>query len=112
MSQVSVTINGRSYDLTCDDGEEDHLRQLAAYVDGRVTELVTTTGQIGDLRLLVLASLMVADELGDANGAVSESEAMRKAAADRYHLAEATLAAALDDLSQRLEHIAARLEGT
>jgi len=29
MAQVNVTISGRTYRMACDDGEEDHLAQLA-----------------------------------------------------------------------------------
>ena len=54
MAQVDVTINDRSYKIACDDGQEEHLTQLAAYVDGRVQELVSSVGQVGDARLLVL----------------------------------------------------------
>ena len=66
MSQIDVTVNGRSYSIACDDGQEDHLRDLAAYVDKRVQELVATLGQVGDLKLLVMASLLIADELSEA----------------------------------------------
>jgi len=65
MSQVTVTINGRKYDISCDNGEEAHLTQLAEYVDRRVGELVTKVGQVGDARLLVMTSLLCADELSE-----------------------------------------------
>ena len=63
MAQVDVAINGRSYQIACDDGQEAHLSQLGQYVDKRVRELVSAVGQIGDSRLLVMASLLIADEL-------------------------------------------------
>ena len=65
MSQVTVTINGRKYDISCDNGEEAHLTQLAEYVDRRVDELVAKVGQVGDARLLVMTSLLCADELSE-----------------------------------------------
>ena len=65
MSQVSITINKRTYTVACDDGQEGHLHSLAANVDGRIAELVAGMGQIGDQRLLVMASLLLADELED-----------------------------------------------
>ena len=52
MAQVSVTINGRGYDISCDDGQETHLFHLAEEVDRRVASLVASVGQIGDARLL------------------------------------------------------------
>ena len=65
MAQVTVTINGRKYDISCDNGEEAHLTQLAEYVDRRVHELVAKVGQVGDARLLVMTSLLCADELSE-----------------------------------------------
>ncbi len=78
MPEVEVVINGRNYQIACDDGQETHLAQLGEYVDRRVKELVTAVGQVGDSRLLVMASLMIADELAetfdDLKKATSESE--------------------------------------
>ncbi|CAN0440669.1 unnamed protein product [Discosporangium mesarthrocarpum] len=65
MPQVDVAINGRSYQIACDDGEEAHLAQLGEYVDRRVQELVSAVGQVGDSRLLVMVSLLIADELAE-----------------------------------------------
>ena len=57
MSQVDVKINGKSYNVSCDDGQEDHLLELAGYVDQRVQELIKSVGQVGDARILVMACL-------------------------------------------------------
>ena len=65
MAQVEVNINGRSYQIVCDDGQEEHLVQLGKYIDQRVRELVAAVGQVGDSRLLVMVSLLIADELAD-----------------------------------------------
>src|SRR5215472_756538 len=54
MSQVAVTVNGRPYKITCDDGQEPRIRRLAQYVDGRVGEFVKGIGQVGEARLLLL----------------------------------------------------------
>ncbi|WP_422004159.1 cell division protein ZapA [Pyruvatibacter mobilis] len=55
MPQVTVKINGRSYTLACDDGEEEHLEGLAAYLDKHVTTLAQGVGQVGDQRLMLMA---------------------------------------------------------
>ena len=65
MAEVEVTINGRKYQIACDDGQEAHLLQLGEYIERRVQELVATVGQVGDSRLLVMTSLLVADELAE-----------------------------------------------
>lgn len=71
MAQVSVVINGKSYRIACDDGEEPHLLTLAELVDKRVTQLVSSIGQIDHTRLLVMASLVIADELGDTKSEIA-----------------------------------------
>src|SRR5258708_23589910 len=65
MGQVSVTINGRQYRMACDDGQEDHLTRLAEDLDQRIEQLRTDFGEIGDMRLTVMAALIVADELSE-----------------------------------------------
>jgi cell division protein ZapA len=70
MGQVSVPVNGRSYALSCDDGQETRIRRLAQYVDAKVAEFVGNMGQVGEARLLLLAALVIADELSDASDAL------------------------------------------
>jgi len=107
MGQVNVTINGRAYQVACDDGQEQHLTALAAYVDRRVGELTAAMGQIGDARLLVMASLLIADELADAQAAGAPGNAQPEAFADS---GETVLANGIEALARRIEDIAARLE--
>ena len=75
MAHVAVRINGRAYQVACEDGQEEHLEKLAAYIDQRVGELVREVGQVGDARLLVMASLIIADELADAYDELEELRA-------------------------------------
>lgn len=65
MGQVQATINGRSYRLNCADGQEQRLSELAAFVGEKVEKLAKEFGQVGDIRLLLMAALMTADELFD-----------------------------------------------
>lgn len=102
MATVEVTINGRSYPIACEDGQEDHLRQLAGYVDKRVQELVTALGQVGDLRLLVMASLLIADELSEAFAAIEQHAT--EATTD-----ESAVAESIENIVERIESIAAKL---
>jgi cell division protein ZapA len=69
MGQVSVTLNGRTYSLRCADGEESRLLQLAAFVTRRADALVDEFGMAGDDRVLLLAAIMIADELMQAKPA-------------------------------------------
>lgn len=109
MGQVNVEINGRKYQIACDDGQEAHLARLGSYIDNRVDELIAAVGQIGDARLLVMVSLLVADELSDA---YSELEVARSAddGANALLNAEEKLSGDLEGLSARIESIAETLE--
>lgn len=109
MAEVDVVINGRSYLMGCDDGQEEHLRQLAGYVGQRVDELAATVGQVGDARLLLMASLLIADELSDLR---EEMEALRGDAERHVAEAEAELAERLEHLAQRLESVAAAVQAS
>ena len=107
MTQVNIHINGRNYEIVCDDGEEDRVQDLGRYVAEKFAELVARMGQVGDTRLLVMTALLLADELSDShaslegNGAGSDS----RAAADQTAAAEG-----ISILAKRVEDIAAGLE--
>lgn len=119
MAQVTVKINGRAYTLACDDGEEEHLKGLAAYMDKHVTSLAQSVGQVGDQRLMLMAGLLVADELSEALGEVKalkdEVDALkndRAGAASKSQEAENSVAEVLEAAARRLEDIAGRLEAS
>jgi cell division protein ZapA len=106
MPEISLNINERNYQVTCDDGQEEHLRRLAGHLNERIQGLVGVVGQVGEGRLLVMASLMVADELFEA---YKENHALK--AANGGAAQEGAAAAALEACAQRIETIAARLGG-
>ena len=101
MAQVEVTVNGRNYGIACDDGQEDHLIELAEFVERKVSELVSAIGQVGDARLLVMASLLIADELSETFAALKDGQG---AANVEAHETEQT-----NRLAERIERIAASL---
>ena len=106
MAQVDVSINNHNYRILCDDGQEEHLKELADLVDQRLVQLVNTVGQIGESRLLVMTCLVVADELMEAYAALQEKAG---AVGENGTVADAALATATEALAQRIESIAARL---
>ena len=63
MGQVTVVLNGRTYRLECGEGEESHLIALAEYLGTHVEDMKRKFGQVGDDRLILMASLLVTDEL-------------------------------------------------
>jgi cell division protein ZapA len=119
MAQVSVTINGRQFRMTCEDGQEEHLEKLARELDARIGGLRAKFGEIGDTRLTVMAAITVADELGEAGTRVKRLEEelaalqdARLAASDRNKAAQASVAAALSAAAERIEGITKKLNQT
>ena len=116
MGQVNVTINGRQYRMACDDGQEDHLTRLAEDLDQRIEQLRTDFGEIGDMRLTVMAALIVADELSEqgqrARRIEDEVTALQDArllAVDEAKANEAAMAAAFNSAADRIAKLAMRL---
>ncbi|MGE0735914.1 MAG: cell division protein ZapA [Alphaproteobacteria bacterium] len=104
MAEVVVSVNKRNYSVACDDGQEPHLRKLAAALDKRVEQLAEQMGQIGDQRLLLMAGLLLADELYEL-----ESQ-LHRATAALEHDAAGREAAGITALAERVEALAARVE--
>ena len=115
MAQITLKINDRSHEMTCDDGQEEHLRKLAAHVDERMQELASSVGQVGEARLLIMASLLITDELYDAYhqihmlDAQGEGDGAGANGAAENGALESEVAAALESSAERIEAMAARL---
>lgn len=65
MAQVTLKVNGYYYTVGCEDGQEEHLRAMAAEVERRIERIRTMGGRGDEARLLLLAALLMADELHD-----------------------------------------------
>ena len=85
MGQVSLTLNGRTYRVGCEDGEEKRLGALGAHVREKLETVVRDFGQVGEARLLMMTALLIADELYETraerdSAAGSASSAVREIA--------------------------------
>ena len=112
MAKVSLRINGKQYALGCDDGEEERLTLLGNMLDTRVSQLADQFGQIGDLRLMVMAGITMLDEMEDLKIShdASVSEETRKM--ERDSLATLELAQASEQIAvKELDSVTAALEG-
>jgi cell division protein ZapA len=110
MGQVSVVLNGRTYRLECGEGEESHLITLTAYLSTHVEDMKRKFGQVGDDRLILMASLLVADELWELK---REMEALKSSLAEARRdrsAADESAKSVKDDLAERIGDVADRLE--
>lgn len=114
MTEVNLNINGRSYGIACDPGQEQRVLELASHIDDRVRQLAKAGAAQNDAHLLVLASLVLADELNEAkNRQATHAAAVSKKGATATGLSkeeELTLTKVLDHLTGRIEALAAQLE--
>lgn len=103
MSQVTLQIGGRPYTVSCADGEEAHVRHLAAIIDGK---LIAMGGSLapGDAKNLLFAALILADEVEEARR--SSSSPQPAVASEAGEIMIRTL----DELADRLESVASLLE--
>ena len=104
MAQVDVSVNGQSYRIACEDGQEDRLVDLAAMVDEKVSDLVNQIGQVGSNRLLVMAALIIADELVDLKNEVGSLQEQK----DNTNQQDTVLA--LQEITKRIENIADKVD--
>ncbi|MDQ0558766.1 cell division protein ZapA [Rhizobium mesoamericanum] len=118
MAQVTVTIDGKAYRMACEEGQEGHLTDLATRFDNYVGHLKGQFGEIGDLRITVMAGIMVMDEISELTrrvaGLESELETLRNTS-DTVLAANArteeSLSAALGEVTSRIRGITDKLNG-
>ncbi len=116
MAHVSVIIDGKTYRMACDDGQEDHLQALAEKMDAAVQQLREGFGDVGDQRLAIMAGIMMADELAESEKQkrilLAELETVKESRQnliDRYQSAEETLARALLEVSEKVDDLTQKL---
>jgi len=108
MPEVSVQIANRTYELACGEGEEERVQELAAYVDEKVVELRRQLPGTPEVKLLVFAALILADESREARGIAKAAENARASATDSAE----TLATALEDLiTSRVDKMSKKVSG-
>lgn len=115
MTALRLLIGGREYDLACDDGQEAHLKNLARMLDQRLRTLSEALGKPSESQLMILAALMLADELQDAR---KELDALRHDVQNSSHSFERNkqielenaIALTIHNIADRIETIAGELE--
>ncbi|MDH5748235.1 MAG: cell division protein ZapA [Rhodospirillales bacterium] len=112
MPKVDLTINGRSYQVSCQDGQEDYLLELTDYVNGKMSELIKSVGHLSESHLLVMCNLLIADELSELR---DDMKALKNAVPEGISAtngADEAFGAGIEALANRIESIAERLEQT
>ncbi len=112
MAQVTLRINGYAYTVGCQDGEEEHLQHMASEVERRIEGIKGAIGQSGESRMLVMAALMMADDLFETERKLKAIDQADPVAAVPAKPAkpDPKLGRKLGKLAKQAEDIAARLD--
>jgi cell division protein ZapA len=106
MAQVTLRINGYAYVIGCQDGEEQHLEAMAAEVNRRIDGVRAAAGPSGESRMLVMAALLMADDLFELRSQLNDAQNAPVTAA----AADPKLTRKLGRMAKRAEEIADGLE--
>ena len=108
MAEVSVRVNGRAYAVGCEDGQEQHVRNLAEIFDEHVELIARDVGQLGETRLFLMGALLLADELAEVRARLAGAgdEVARASAA--YANCESRAIAALEAAALKVEALAGK----
>jgi len=116
MATVMVTIDGKTYRMACEEGQEAHLIELARRFDLYVSHLKSSFGEIGDHRLSVMAGIMVLDEMDalEARLAIFERDnetlaQEKETMARQIEKREQNLAHVIENMAKRIERMGQRL---
>jgi cell division protein ZapA len=107
MAEVTLAIGGREYSVACRDGGEEHLRSLAKRVDAKVNEARGAVGTASEVRQLLFAALLLADDLAESTNASAVAANGSAPASPDPGTIQALLA-----LATRVESMADALEGS
>jgi len=107
MAQMIIEVNGRPYSVGCEDGQEQHLLELARLFDRQVRQVSQDMGQLGDTRLFLMGALLLADELSDVKARLATVQAdLARLQSDQARI-EVRATLALDNAAKRIEKLAA-----
>jgi len=137
VSEITISINGRSYDIACDAGQEGRILDLATYVDQRIREIGRSGAAYNDSHLMVLATLVLANEVmesrgngefsietgdGETDGAQAQTEtngadeetarqlAAAEEALEQLEIEKRQVMAVVKELTARVEGLSAKIE--
>jgi cell division protein ZapA len=108
MAQVNINVNGRPYAVGCEDGQENHLIELARLFDRQVRQVSQDMGQLGETRLFLMGSLLLADELTDLRGRLAVVQAELARLQSDHARVETRAVGALENAAKRIEKLAAK----
>ncbi len=105
MAEITVRVNGKPYTVGCADGQESRVQELARMFDEHVQMVVSDVGAIGEVRLFLMASLLMIDEMQDLRNQLDEVSSLSSRMNAGVHEMERKAAFAISDAAARLERL-------
>ena len=84
MANVNINFNGKDYLLSCDNGQEEHLIELAEYLNKKFKELKSELGNIGESKLLLISSIKIIDEYYETKKSIDKKKEEFNILLDRF----------------------------
>lgn len=104
MGEVNISISGRNYGISCQDGQEQRVNDLGKYVDARLKDIAKAGAANNENHLLVLTTLMLADEIHDLRDNIGSAQPSAN------ENEEAEVVNAIGQLAERIDMIAKRIQ--
>jgi cell division protein ZapA len=109
MATVNVSVNGHFYAVGCEDGQEGHVETLAREFDAKVRDVGGQVGRVTELRLFLMAALVLADEMADVRARLAEANEKLGRSQSDDALSDVRAAQSIDAAAARIEVLAAGL---
>ncbi|MDA7695500.1 cell division protein ZapA [Candidatus Pelagibacter sp.] len=84
MANVNIKFNGKEFLLSCDDGQEEHLEELLTHINQKFSNLKNDLGNIGENKLLLIASVQIMDEYFETKKKVEQKKIELKNLSNKF----------------------------
>ncbi len=110
MATVNVSVNGHAYAVGCEDGQEPHVEALAREFDAKVREVAAQVGKVTELRLFLMAALVLADEASDVRARLADCQEKLGRSQSEDALSDIRAAQAIEAAAARIEALTAGMD--
>ena len=105
MANVNIKFNGKDFLLSCEDGQEEHLEELSLHLNNRFDNLKKSLGNIGENKLLLIASISVMDEYFETRKKIEEQKNQINKITDKFKELRSLVYGYKDDKEKEISNI-------
>lgn len=105
MANVNIKFNGKEFLLSCEDGQEEHLEELSLHLNNRFDNLKKSLGNIGENKLLLIASISVMDEYFETRKKIEEQKNQINKITDKFKELRSLVYGYKDDKEKEISNL-------